>query len=183
MKDIYLITGNPGKLAEFNDILGFELKNKKIDLDEIQSMDAKVIGKYKVMEAYEMIKAPVIVEDVSLAFHALKGMPGPFIKWFLESAGVSALPRLIKDFTNKTAEAVCTITYYDGNSLKHFEGKVQGRISDEPRGKDGFGWDSIFIPDGQADAGSQTYAEMGTKKKNKLSHRKLAIEALKQYLD
>lgn len=60
-----------------------------------------------------------------------------------------------------------------------FEGIVDGRIISERRGKDGFGYDPVFVPDGE----NRTFAEMPIGEKNKISHRARAIEKLKLFLD
>jgi non-canonical purine NTP pyrophosphatase (RdgB/HAM1 family) len=178
MKQIYLITGNEGKLREFNQILGFDIDNKKIDLDEIQSLDPKVIGEHKVRQAYKVMRSPVLVEDTTLDFAALEGLPGPFVKWFLDAIGPIGLIKLLVPYSNRKAIAKCTITYYDGKTLRFFEGIVKGRIASKPLGKNGFGWDFVFIPDGS----KLTFAQMTGKQKNEISHRRLAIEKLKRFL-
>lgn len=84
---IYFITGNENKLKEFSAIIGdigeHELYSKKVDLPEYQG-EPEEIALEKCKAALELVKAPVLVEDVSLCFNALNGLPGPYIKWFLE---------------------------------------------------------------------------------------------------
>lgn len=124
------------------------------------------------------VNGPVIVEDTCLCFNALGGMPGPYIKWFLSALGPDGLPRLLADFDDKTANAVCMFGYADSqDEINVFEGKTAGRIV-PPRGPRDFGWDPIFQPDGF----SQTYAEMDKNEKNKISHRFRALDKLKDYL-
>jgi len=60
----------------------------KIDLDELQSLDLRVIVEHKVRQAYEKVGGPVLVEDVSLEFLALGRIPGPFIKFFEQEIGL-----------------------------------------------------------------------------------------------
>lgn len=82
MQPITFITGNQKKADYLAKYLGFPVEHKKIDLDEIQSLDLAEIIEHKVKQAYEIVKTPVIVEDVSLEFSALGRLPGPFIKFF-----------------------------------------------------------------------------------------------------
>ena len=57
------------------------------------------------------ISGPVIVEDTSLCFNALGGLPGVYIKWFLKNLGPDGLPRLISDWEDKSASAVCMFAF------------------------------------------------------------------------
>ena len=76
-------------------------------------------------------KKPVIVEDVSLCFDALHGMPGPYIKWFISSLGPQGLHDMLAGFENKKATVVCAIAYCGGVGEKPYiaYGKVQGSIT------------------------------------------------------
>ena len=86
----------------------------------------------------------MIVEDTCLCFHALGGLPGPYIKWFLEAVGPSGLHRMLAGFEDKTAHALCMFGYSDGEEEPIvFEGRTEGTIV-EPRGPTDFGWDPCF---------------------------------------
>ena len=118
------------------------------------------------------------MEDTCLCFNALGGMPGPYIKWFLSALGPEGLPRLLADFDDKTANAVCMFGYAESqDQIKVFEGKTSGQIV-PPRGSRDFGWDPIFQPNGH----SETYAELDKSVKNTISHRFRALDKLKAYL-
>ena len=86
-KTINFITGNPNKLKEFGQIMGevanYEFKTMKIDLPEYQG-EPEEIALAKCKTALELANAPVLIEDVSLGFNAMHGLPGPYIKWFLD---------------------------------------------------------------------------------------------------
>ena len=86
-KAIYFITGNQNKLKEFNQIIGqvpsFEFLTKSIDLPEFQG-EPEDVAIAKCKTALEIANAPVLIEDTSLCFNALGGLPGPYIKWFLD---------------------------------------------------------------------------------------------------
>ncbi len=82
------VTGNAKKLEEVRAILGsaFPLRNEKIDLPELQGEPEEVsIAKCRL--AQEKLPGAVIVEDTSLCFNALNGLPGVYVKWFLEKTG------------------------------------------------------------------------------------------------
>lgn len=188
---VTFVTGNERKLREVRQILnatgdlGVELVSQALDLPELQG-STQYIARAKCAEAARRIKGPVLVEDTCLCFNALNGLPGPYIKWFLESVGHEGLNRMLVGFDDKTAYAQCTFALSMGrpedteDSVLLFEGKTDGTIvparckpGDKP-----FGWDPSFQPAGS----SQTYAEMSKEDKNAISHRFKALEKLRNHL-
>ncbi|MFZ2484340.1 MAG: non-canonical purine NTP pyrophosphatase [Minisyncoccia bacterium] len=170
---LYFITGNKGKLAEVQSILG-NVEALDIDLPEIQSLDAHEIIKTKLEEAKKHQAGEFIVEDTSLYFEALKGLPGPLIKWFMKTIGNGGLYKIAESFGSHNAEAKTIIGYSDAQgNISFFEGNIKGTIV-SPRGE-GFGWDPIFQPEGY----SKTFGELTAEEKNSFSMRKIALEKLK----
>lgn len=149
MKHITFITGSQNKADYLAKYLGFPVEHRKLDLDELQSLDLKEIVTHKVKQAYQQVKAPVIVEDVSLEFTALGRLPGTFIKFFLNEMSFETLCSLL-DGKGRKAVARCVFGYYDGENLELFEGSLNGEIPMKPEGENGFGWDQVFIPEGYA---------------------------------
>lgn len=147
MNEVTLITGNKKKAEYFTKYIGVNIDHIDLDLDEIQSMSVAEVATHKVKQAYDIIKKPVLVEDVSLEFPALGNLPGPFVKFFLESLKLEEICNLLND-KSREAIARCVIGYYDGTDLKIFEGRINGTIAMTPSGERGFGWDHIFIPEG-----------------------------------
>ena len=150
--------------------LDFDVEHKKVELDEIQSLDLKKIVEHKVRQAYEIVKGPVLVEDVSLRLDALGGLPGPLIKWFLEEIGAEGICDLANKLDNHKATAEVCYGYFDGKTLKFFIGQKKGTIAPETRGED-FGWNKSFIPEGSA----KTYAEMAGEETAKFSLRSTTV--------
>lgn len=177
MDELYFVTGNENKFKEASDIIP-KLIQKDIDLPEIQSLDIYEITRYKLEKAFSEVGKPVVVEDQSIIFDGLKGLPGPLIKWFLKSIGNEGLVRISETFSSQFAEALVLVGYFDGDKIKFFEGKQKGKIVTS-RGENGFGWDSIFLPDGS----DKTFGEMTFKEKNAISSRKVAFSKLKEFLD
>ncbi len=175
-KNMLFITGNKNKVKEFQEILGFKLDHMGLDLEEIQEIDIKKVSEDKARKAFNIVKKPVIVEDTGLFFEALNGLPGALIKWFEERLTYLEICNLLKE--NRNATARTCVSYYNGNNLKQFIGEVHGQISKTPKGKNGFGWASIFIPNGS----NKTFAEMNSKEKYSLSMRKIALDKLKKDL-
>lgn len=178
MKPITFITGNKNKLAYLEELCDFDFHHRDIDLSEIQSLDLKEVVEHKAKLAYSIIKGPVLVEDVSLECTALKKLPGPFIKWFCNSIGNQGICDLVKDKKDKSAKAEVLYGLYNGKTLHTFSGVRYGTISKSPKGKNGFGWDPIFIPKGH----TKTFGEMEPKEKTAAATRVLALKKLKKFL-
>ncbi len=69
------------------------------------------IAKEKAVIAFNKINKPVLVEDTSLGFNAYKGLPGPYIKWFLKAIAPEGLAKMVQPFEDKTGFAQCIIAY------------------------------------------------------------------------
>ncbi|KAJ5855710.1 uncharacterized protein N7529_009654 [Penicillium soppii] len=179
LQKLNFITGNKNKLLEVRAILGnvIEVDSQAIDVPEIQGT-VEEIAKEKAKCAAKAINGPVLTEDTSLEFHALKNLPGPYIKSFMEALGLEGLNKMLDGFEDRTAEAVCTFAFCAGPGEEPiiFQGRTEGTIV-RPRGPPNFGWDPIFEYDGK-----QTYAEMDKEAKNKISHRYKALVKLQQWL-
>jgi len=182
LQTIKFITGNPDKLREAKAILGpfIDLRSQSIEIHEIQG-SIEEIAKDKCRKASLAINGPVLTEDTSLEFTALKGLPGPYIKWFLEALGHDGLNKLVEAYEDKSVEAICTFALSSGPGAEPviFQGRTIGKIV-PPRGTSTVfankSWDPIFEFEGK------TYAEMGREEKNKISHYFKALGMLKQWL-
>ncbi len=103
MQNVVYVTGNDHKAAYFAKLMELPIDHQKIELDELQSLNLHEIVEHKVRQAYDIVKQPVIVEDVSLEYAALGGLPGPFIKFFLDASGAEACCRMLDGFKDKSA--------------------------------------------------------------------------------
>lgn len=146
MQTITFITGNQKKAEYLEKYLWFPIEHKKIDLEEIQSLDLSKIIKHKAIQAYNTLGSPILVEDVSLEFSALGKLPGTFIRFFVEELSMEQICRLL-DGKDRSAIARCMFGYYDGKLLEFFEWELKWTISEMPAGNGGFGFDQIFIPE------------------------------------
>lgn len=142
------ITGNQAKADYLSRQLGVDLAHRSLELDEIQSADLHKIVEHKLLQAFAACHQPVLVEDVSLVFTALSAMPGPFIKWFVESAGDEACCRMLDGFIDRSATIRCCFGYYDGTDMRYFDSELAGEIAQSPKGENGFGFDRFFIQEG-----------------------------------
>jgi non-canonical purine NTP pyrophosphatase (RdgB/HAM1 family) len=179
MQNLTFITGNAGKAKYLSDYFHLPVEHKKLDLHEIQSLNLNEVVTDKAQRAFEIVKTPVLVEDVSLVFKGLKELPGPLIKWFLETLGNDGLCKLLDSFENRNAFAEVEFALCDGKGVHTFTGSMEGSVAESPRGEMGFGWDPIFIPKGY----TKTWAEMSDDEKHATSMRKIALEKLAVFLE
>ena len=175
MKRIVFVTTNENKIKEASEILRIEIVPKDLEIDEVQTLDPSECVEKKAEVAYSLTKSPILVEDTSLFFSAWGQLPGVFIDYFMKSLGNEGILKLLSSEKDRSALAQTSLCYFDGKKLIVTVGKVKGTIPTEIRGKGGFGWDPIFIPQGK----NKTFAEMTSKEKNSLSMRRIALEVLK----
>jgi non-canonical purine NTP pyrophosphatase (RdgB/HAM1 family) len=177
MADVTFITGNQNKADYLAKFLGLPVRHQKVDLDELQSLDLREIVDHKVRQAYEVVQSPVLVEDVALEFSAFGRFPGTFIKFLVDEIPFETICRML-DGLSRDAVARCVFGYYDGNEVQFFEGSLKGRISENPAGENGFGWDKIFIPEGY----DITRAEMNESDNEKTYTTIKPFEELRRFL-
>lgn len=178
MEQLTFITGNPEKAIQVGKYLNQPIKHEKLDLTEIQSLDVAEVVTHKVTEAYRMVNKPVLVDDTALIIAALGKLPGPFIKYFIAELGPKKICEIIQQFDDKSAMAIVVMGLHDGTQVRVFTGTVTGSIAKFPSGTGGFGWDSIFIPDGY-DTPRATFTESDY---DATSPRKKALDELHYYL-
>ncbi len=172
------ITSNMAKVAEVQKYLEMPVEHMAIELDEIQSTDLATIVEHKVRQAYNVVKSPVLVEDVGLSFQALGKLPGPFIKWFEAELGLSGICRLLDQYPNRACTAQIIYAFFDGERLHTFVGETKGSVAKEPTGDQVFGWNPIFIPEGS----DRTWAEMTEAETEPTSMRKKALVSVHDFL-
>jgi inosine triphosphate pyrophosphatase len=116
-----------------------------------------------------------LVKNTKVSFYST----GPYIKWFLDKLGPEGLYQMLTGWEDKSAYAICTFAYSPGgenDDVVFFQGKTEGHIV-SPRGTREFGWDPCFQPLGY----EKTYAELPKEEKNRISHRSLALQQLKEH--
>lgn len=180
------VTGNGNKLREVAAMMGgeecpVELLHRSADLPELQG-EPLDICRQKCVIAARRLKGPVIVEDTGLCFNALGGLPGPYIKHFLERTGHAGLNNLLSAYQDKSAYAQCIFGFCAGpdEEVRLFEGRAAGRIVEARGDPNAFGWDPVFEP--EEGEGGRTFAEMSKEAKNRISHRSKALEKLRAFL-
>jgi non-canonical purine NTP pyrophosphatase (RdgB/HAM1 family) len=170
---LLFVTSSQDKLAEVQRILGRTVVMADKELAEPQAVELEVVVAAKVQEAHDLLQAPLIVEDSGLFIAAWNGLPGALVKWFLQYVGVEGICAMLGPFSEREAVARTLVGYHNGQ-VKTFDGSVRGHIAETPRGEGGFGFDSIFIPEGS----SRTFAEMEPDEKDFFSMRQRALKRL-----
>ena len=175
---VEVATSNRNKLAEFRRILpDYEIVGLKLDIEEIQSLDPYKVVRHKAIEAFKANGYnPILVEETSLSCRGLNGRPGAYIKDFSEDIEMRRMiaETWLRD-RDRGAVATVLIAVFDGVEAHIRQGSTAGSIAETLRGTDGFGWDDMFVPAGQA----LTFAEMGAADKDRYSMRRKALEALR----
>ena len=162
----------------FKHHLSHTISHQDLDLPEQQG-EPQEVAIAKAKEAVTQLNSPVIVEDTSLCFNALGGLPGVYIKWFLEKTGHEGLNNILAAYDDKSGYAQCIFSFTTGvdNEIYTFTGQTPGKIV-PAQGPTNFGWDPIFKPDGY----EQTYAELDKSVKNSISHRFKSLDKLRNFL-
>ena len=182
-------TNNSNKILEINTILGrdFEILSLKdigcrIDLPENQNT-LEGNSEEKAKYVYNNFHVDCFADDTGLEVDALDGAPGVFSARYSgpqrnNKDNIRLLLDNLKPSDSRAAQFRTVITLIRNNIQIQFEGIVNGIITDELRGENGFGYDPVFIPDGY----NKTFAELTMSEKNRISHRGLAFNKLIKYL-
>lgn len=179
----FFVTTNLHKFQEARKVLAeYNIATAmiKIMAIEIQDDNLENIAKASAMDAAKKCGLPVIVEDAGLFINALNGFPGPYSSYVNRTIGVEGILKLMKKIKDRSAYFLSVVSFCDPTSgkLKVFHGKVEGKIAEEAKGKSGFGFDPIFIP---IEGDGRTFAEMGTERKNRFSHRAKALRKFAEW--
>jgi XTP/dITP diphosphohydrolase len=174
---LYFITSNRHKYEEIQKITDIRIEQKQVPYPEIQADTLEAVAEFGVEFCYSKVKTPCFVEDSGLFIDALSGFPGVYSNYVHRTLGCDGIIKLVDE--NRTAHFQSVIAYSTGTDVRIFTGTVTGTISETERGKHGFGFDPVFIPEGE----SRTFAQMTTEEKNLYSHRGKAFRTFVHYLE
>lgn len=136
----------------------------------------------KAAAASSYCDAAAFADDSGLEVEALDGRPGVYSSRYAPT-DPERIEKLLKELDgveNRRARFVCAIAIaFNGEVLEVFEGEVKGTITLAPRGKDGFGYDPVFLPDGY----DKTFAELTGEEKNQISHRANAFAKALEFVE
>ena len=187
--ELIIASQNQNKLVEFKKILG-----DKINLFSLSDigLNQEIPENEKTIKKNAMFKAKfvntqtgknVFADDTGLEIDSLNGEPGVYSARYSgvdrnSDKNIELVLKKLKNKANRNSRFKTIISLIiDGKSV-NFEGVVEGKITEEKRGSNGFGYDPIFQPNGYA----STFGQMSLKEKNKISHRSIAINKMVQYL-
>ncbi len=184
---IFFITGNQHKFKEIKEIFDKEFKNvilecKNLNPVEIQSDDLKEVALFKLKSVKDAINETYFIEDAGFFIdHPLNGFPGVFSSYVYKKIGNQGILKLMKEHVDSKARFMAVIALYfkPQEKIHFFIGEVWGKVSTEIRGKHGFGYDPIFIPNARPE---KTFGELKSEEKNELSHRSMAVKKLINFL-
>jgi XTP/dITP diphosphohydrolase len=182
-------SNNEHKIREINSLLGesfrlMSLKDVNITEDipeEEPTIEGNALAKARYV--YNATGLNVFADDTGLEVEALNGMPGVHSARFAgenkdSSANIDKVFSMLGDSLNRKARFRTVIALILNKEEFLFEGIVNGTLTHNKKGSEGFGYDPIFIPDGK----TQTFAEMQLAEKNTVSHRARAFARLKEFL-
>jgi XTP/dITP diphosphohydrolase len=190
---LLLATTNSGKIREISRIL------KGLSLEEISLRDIENIkpahetgksftanARIKAKTYFRQTRLLTLAEDSGLQVDCLGGEPGVLSARFAgkdasDSDNLKELLGLMRGVktVDRTARFVCIVAITDGKRVWIVTGKCEGRIAAQPSGNSGFGYDPVFIPEGY----NTTFARLGTRIKNKISHRAQALGRTRHILE
>ena len=188
--ELVMATRNTHKTREVQHILGPEFKVRDLgaypEISDIRESGTSFEenAKLKAVAASKQLPDLVIADDSGLEVDAVSGAPGIYSARYAgaNATGEEKIDKLLRELARigatddaRGARFRCVVALArKGNLLGSFEGTVDGKISDKPRGNRGFGYDPIFVPEGF----EQTFSELPAEVKNTISHRARAIRAL-----
>jgi XTP/dITP diphosphohydrolase len=189
MDRIIFATNNRNKVEELKTITGdafniVSLRDAGIEIEIPEPHDTlEANATEKSRTIFKITGSNCFSEDTGLEVDVLNGEPGVKSARYAgnirsDMANIEKLLKNLKGVENRKARFRTVISLILNGVEYLFDGICEGHITVEPRGTRGFGYDSIFIPEGAF----QTFAEMALEVKNKFSHRKKATEKLKELL-
>lgn len=191
MIEFIFATHNSHKVSEVLDILGHSQliirSLKEIQYDEEIEETGKTLeenAQIKAQTIHNLLKTNTIAEDTGLEVFALDMKPGVYSARYAgdhrnSDENIDLLLKNMQGKKDRRAQFRTVLALWYDNEEHLFEGIVTGQITQERRGKGGFGYDPVFIPDGY----DKTFGELPSEVKNTISHRARAVEAMKEYID
>ncbi len=170
---LLFITSNAHKFQEAREILKpYEIKLEHFNAvyPEIRADDVEEVAKEAAQSLFEKTGKPLMVEDSGLFIDSLNGFPGAYSAWIFGKIGNAGILKLLGEEKERRAYFKSCVAYADSKMQETFCGTVRGTISKREIGSGGFGYDPIFVPEGE----NRTFAENETLK-NKISHRSNAF--------
>ncbi len=189
-KIILLASGNPHKIEELSQVLnplGIDLKSTRNfeDAEEVieDKPDLEGNALKKARYWHQFTGLPSLADDTGLEVDVLDGAPGVYSARYAGEGvtyddNVNKLLKELSGKNNRTARFRTVVAFVTDTGEYLFEGICKGEIISEKRGEKGFGYDPVFVPEGY----TQTFAELSSDEKNKISHRGRAVEKFIEFI-
>lgn len=179
MVDVVFVTTNPGKFREARAILrpyGVRLRWARRSLPEPQADELAEVARSKAASV-RGFRGYVLVEDSGLFIRSLSGFPGVYSAHFLRVWGFPPILELLRR-RPRTAVFRSVAALRRGRTIRTFTGEVSGTIARRATGRNGFGYDPIFVPRGRR----TTFGRLPPAFKNAVSHRARSMQQVGRYL-
>lgn len=192
LEEIVFASHNEGKIKEIKKLLapyGIKVKSAlDMNLPDVEET-GKTFEENSLLKSRtiaKLVNMPCLADDSGLCVDALNGAPGVYSARYAPNRdfdkGMEKLLAEMEKSPNKSRNAhfscVISLAWPDGQ-YKVFAGQVDGKIALHKMGAGGFGYDPLFVPEGF----TCSFAQMSQEEKNKISHRGLAVEKLKDFLN
>lgn len=178
---IAFVTTNQGKFHEVAAKLleaGIRIRHLDRGYPEVQADSLEKIVRFGATVLDEEVQGDYMIDDSGLFVDALAGFPGPYSAYVYKKIGCAGILKLLEKARDRAATFQTVLLLRRGGEHHTFRGECRGTIPESERGRGGFGFDPIFIPEGQ----TTTFAEMPVAEKNRHSHRARAVDGLKEFL-
>jgi XTP/dITP diphosphohydrolase len=188
---ICFATNNQNKIKEISSMIGDKHQIASLKdigcLEELAETQDTIEGNsaQKATYVFDKYQIPCFADDTGLLVDELNGEPGVYSARYagLPSNSEKNIDKLLSEMifiNNRAAHFKTVITFIDEKGVKNtFEGIIEGEISKIKSGKEGFGYDPIFVPKGH----EKTFSEMTLEEKNKISHRAIATKKFIAFLE
>ncbi len=180
---LFVGTSNEGKIREFREVFagsGIEIEPVGIKFHELQIEDIREISRDKAIQAFNILKSPVVVDDVGIYIDKYQNFPGVNTKQIVSNLGVGGIKRLIDE--GDRAHFLAVLSYLDESldTPLTFSDETAGKLSlkFKGNGESGFPFNQLFIPDDEV----KFVCQVSIKERIRFSHRMKAATKLREYL-
>jgi XTP/dITP diphosphohydrolase len=178
---IRFVTTNEGKFREVSALLAaanVKIVHEDRSYPEIQADRLEKVVRFAATVLDDQIPGDYLIDDSGLFLDTFSGFPGVYSSYVQKRLGCSGILKLLHDVKVRSAVFETVLLLRQGESHEVFHGECRGTIAPAERGTGGFGFDPIFVPEGEA----KTFGEMSLSEKNRYSHRARAVAALTAHL-
>jgi XTP/dITP diphosphohydrolase len=180
-----VVTSNEGKAREFSAALEpvtWQVQRVAEEYQEVQAdtLDQVALASARWLVAQGSVTPPFVLEDAGLFLEALDGFPGVYSAYVYRTVGCPGLLRLMEGREDRRARFESRIALVlPGGGVELLAGTCHGTVPTEERGSEGFGFDPVFVPEGEG----RTFAQMSVAEKEVHSHRGRALARLRDRLE